>query len=539
MLLQGGSSFFEKYKFETRDPIGLGTYSICMACTEVKTHKRYAAKILKSCVNADTEIETLDFCRGQPNIVEFIEVIKDDEYTYIVTELLEGGELYAYVQENLLSETQARNLFADIVKAVTFMHSNRIVHRDLKLENILFAQKHTSNVKIIDFGFAARISSKRLMDTPCYTLEYAAPEILSNQKYSEACDLWSLGVILYTLLCGHTPFQRRNESQDAHEIRERIKRASIDTDSSAWQSLNKSAKDLIRSLLTVLPSKRMKLSNILDSGWFDAPVNSHSSATEIIESSNDRQTFTEEHRSTPTTLVTTATNLAKSHSTSTTNSINLGLSKSSSGIGIASDQFNRSISIDSMASTIRNDLLPEHEYSDEPKEILVSTMLTYTLNDHQQYHMTIDTDTEENIEPEVISSDSESELCVNIDGEYEDLLGYESNMPSLLRTVTHTIDLDKVLLYDNNEIKLPCPGRNIKYEPKMIKPEIKLDLASKPNQYSRKAPKKRKYSNSSDERWFDEPEKKIMKTDTINHRECTVHMPKRFTRSSLRRQEIQ
>lgn len=512
---------------------------------DLSTHKTYAVKILKSCHNVDTEIDALKMCSGHTNIIEFIEAINDDEYTYIVTELMEGPELFTYVQKNPLSETEARNLFEEILKAIQFMHLKRIVHRDLKLENIMFTHENSSTLKLIDFGFAARIG-KRLMDTPCYTLEYAAPEILSNKKYSEACDSWSLGVILYTLLCGHTPFQRRNESQDDHEIRERIKRGAFDTDSSAWQSLNKSAKDLIRSLLTVCPSKRMKVKNISDSGWFDAPVNSHSSATEIIEPATVHQTFIEDQM--PMTLVTTSTavvttiivpSLEKSHSTSI-NSINslsesgaaseLGLSKSSSGIGIASDQFNRSISIDSTASTIRNDLIPDEENLDDKKEILVTTMAT-CINDTNYKPMEnviesnhpIHTPDTQNI------SDSENELYINTDIEYQDLNGFEQHSPSILRHVQHQIDLDKVLLYCDEDLPLPCPVRYIKIESEDIKPII----ASKTKRMRRHFQQKRTLSTSSDEKWFDAPENKVLKVEQINNdSECIVYEPKRLTRSA-------
>lgn len=552
--VQQDGRFFDAYDFTSEEPIGHGTYSICMKCKLIKTHKTYAVKILKTIHNAKTEIEALEMCRGHSNIVELIEVIRDDEYTYIVTELLEGPELFAYVQKNPLSETEARHIFKEIVKAVQFMHSKRIVHRDLKLENILFTHENSSTLKLIDFGFATRISKR--LDTTCYTLEYAAPEILSNKKYNEACDLWSLGVILYALLCGHTPFQRRNESHDDHDIRERIKRGAFDTDSSAWQSLNKSAKDLIRSLLTVCPSKRMKLSNILDSGWFDAPVNSHSSATEIIEPvAIDRQTFTDEHM--PTTLVSTSTDTIviattttttvapcvepppKSHSTSSTsiNSLSesgatseLGLSKSSSGIGLMSDNFNRSISIDSTASTVRNDLIPDQENLDDSKEILVSTVASY-LSD-LRYDPIDSTEMEHPMDAEIpteVISDSDSDLCISANGEFQELSGFERGSESILRHVQHAMDLEKVLLYADADILMPCPGRAIKSEYELWPTK----------RYRHDSTQTRRYSNSSDERWFDEPEIKVAK---VEERMCddsdstTARKPKRLTRSSKRRQ---
>lgn len=265
-LFQNGS-FFKRYAFEDVHPIGDGTFSICMKCINTNTEKEYAVKIVRSNQNVDSEIEALNVCRDHPNIVSIVDVIKDDAFTYIITEWLAGKELFAYAQEQPLNEYEVRGIFNEIIRAITHMHKQNIAHRDLKLENIKFTSENTSksNIKVLDFGFARKIrdNDHNGMEGACYTLDYAAPEILSHKKYTESCDLWSLGVILYALLCGELPF-RRHGSHDSNvnsteRIMNRIKNGQINRQNDRWASLSDSAKDLIKRLLTVQPEKRITL----------------------------------------------------------------------------------------------------------------------------------------------------------------------------------------------------------------------------------------------------------------------------------------
>lgn len=268
ILIPQKGSFFKKYTFESDQPIGDGSFSICMKCVNNNTEKEYAVKILRKDRNVAAEIDALNACHGHSNIVSIVEVIEDDAFTYIITEWLAGKELFKYVQEQTLNECEARGIFKEILHAVTHMHSQNIAHRDLKLENIKFTNENTnkSSIKILDFGFACKINDNDSeMEGACYTLDYAAPEILSNKKYTESCDLWSLGVILYALLCGSLPFRRQNGTEgnspnSQEQITYRIKHGKIDFNNKRWVLLSDSAKDLVRRLLTVSPEKRIKLS---------------------------------------------------------------------------------------------------------------------------------------------------------------------------------------------------------------------------------------------------------------------------------------
>lgn len=260
-----------------------------MQCTEQHTKEKYAVKIVSVTHDTSNEIEALKLCHNHRNIVQLSNVVHDDKFTYIVMEQLNGPELFEYVKNHRLSENDARPLFADVLRAVQFMHSRNIVHRDLKLENVMFADKNASTLKVIDFGFACVNNTKAMMSTKCFTLEYAAPEVVTGKKYTESCDLWSLGVILYAMLCRHTPFRRVDEKFDQVKIKERIRRALIDTECSEWRSLSKAAKDLIKSLLTVNPTQRAKLPSVVSSAWFDNMENGQTNVYDLCESSDEQK----------------------------------------------------------------------------------------------------------------------------------------------------------------------------------------------------------------------------------------------------------
>lgn len=231
-------------------------------------------KIVRSTHSVDCEIEALKKCRGHPNIVSFVEVIKDEAFTYIVMEWLAGVELFEYAVDNVLEETEVRRIFVKLLNAVEFMHSKRIIHRDLKLENIKFADANAraSNIKVLDFGFACRKSEAyRKRDNPSYSIEYAAPEIMLNKKFDEGCDLWSLGVILFTMLCGHMPFMAPDgKDNTSSAILKRAEKGAYYTESERYRRLSPNAKSLISRLLTADQRDRVTLEMLSYHRWFKA-----------------------------------------------------------------------------------------------------------------------------------------------------------------------------------------------------------------------------------------------------------------------------
>lgn len=266
------SAFFAKYDLQSTQPIGMGTYSICMKCRNRETNELLAVKIVTSHCDVTDEVAALKLCQG-PFVVRLVEVLTDDVYTYIVTDLLEGGDLLHRAERSAMTERDLALVFGQIVRAVRHMHSLNVVHRDLKPENICFLTPDGPQVRIIDFGFAHRLNDpNEKMSKNCYTLDYAAPEVLGSsngQTYTKACDIWSIGVLMYTLMCGHSPFRNGlanlTQTQSIHVIADRIRRGSFDFDSSNWLKLSEPTKKLIKGLLHTNPSERNTLDAIVES----------------------------------------------------------------------------------------------------------------------------------------------------------------------------------------------------------------------------------------------------------------------------------
>uniref|UniRef100_A0A3Q3DF48 Ribosomal protein S6 kinase n=1 Tax=Hippocampus comes TaxID=109280 RepID=A0A3Q3DF48_HIPCM len=263
-------------KMDLKDSaLGEGSFSICRRCTHKKTGQKYAVKIVSKRMEAQTqrEIAALKLCDGHPNIVKMHEIYHDQIHTYLVLELLGGGELLERIRRKRhFSETEASGIMRKLVSAVSHMHDVGVVHRDLKPENLLFTdESESSEIKIIDFGFARlKPPDNQLLKTPCFTLQYAAPEILKYDGYDESCDLWSLGVILYTMLSGQVPFQCQEQSlthTSAEEIMKKIKQGDFSFEGEAWRNVSQQAKDLIQELLTVDPSKRIKMCGLRYNAW--------------------------------------------------------------------------------------------------------------------------------------------------------------------------------------------------------------------------------------------------------------------------------
>ncbi|KAM6171719.1 ribosomal protein S6 kinase alpha-5 isoform 4-T4 [Erethizon dorsatum] len=270
------SPFYQHYDLDLKDkPLGEGSFSICRKCIHKKSNQAFAVKIISKRMEANTqkEITALRLCEGHPNIVKLHEIFHDQLHTFLVMELLNGGELFERIKKKKhFSETEASYIMRKLVSAVSHMHDVGVVHRDLKPENLLFTDENDNlEIKVIDFGFARlKPPDNQPLKTPCFTLHYAAPELLNHNGYDESCDLWSLGVILYTMLSGQVPFQSHDRSltcTSAVEIMKKIKKGDFSFEGEAWKNVSQEAKDLIQGLLTVDPNKRLKMSGLRYNEW--------------------------------------------------------------------------------------------------------------------------------------------------------------------------------------------------------------------------------------------------------------------------------
>ncbi len=151
-----------------------------------------------------------------------------------------------------------------IFGAIQHCHIKRICHRDLKPENILFDSKlPNANLKVIDFGASTRFDPNSKLTKRIGTPFYVAPEILNKQPYDEKCDVWSLGVILYIMLCGYPPFWGKTDQ----EIYEKVKEGTVEFYNEDWDHISDDAKDLIRKMLTYKPSERISTAEAYAHPW--------------------------------------------------------------------------------------------------------------------------------------------------------------------------------------------------------------------------------------------------------------------------------
>jgi len=192
-------------------------------------------------------------------------VFEEKEYYYLITEQMRGGELFdRIVQKSYYNEKEARDVCMILFEAIGHCHNLKIAHRDLKPENLLLSDEdNDSNIKIADFGFAKKVVTPNSLTTQCGTPGYVAPEILEGIAYDTKSDMWSMGVIVYILLGGYPPFIEQNQ----RELFRKIRKGQYEFHEEYWSAVSADAKDLIASLLTVDPAKRLSAEGAKKHKW--------------------------------------------------------------------------------------------------------------------------------------------------------------------------------------------------------------------------------------------------------------------------------
>ncbi|KAM6895057.1 serine/threonine-protein kinase MARK2 isoform 12-T12 [Lycodopsis pacificus] len=237
--------------------IGKGNFAKVKLARHVLTGKEVAVKIIdKTQLNSSSlqklfrEVRIMKML-NHPNIVKLFEVIETEKTLYLVMEYASGGEVFDYlVAHGRMKEKEARAKFRQIVSAVQYCHQKCIVHRDLKAENLLLDAD--MNIKIADFGFSNEFTMGNKLDTFCGSPPYAAPELFQGKKYDgPEVDVWSLGVILYTLVSGSLPF----DGQNLKELRERVLRGKYRIPF----YMSTDCENLLKKFLILNPSKRGSL----------------------------------------------------------------------------------------------------------------------------------------------------------------------------------------------------------------------------------------------------------------------------------------
>ncbi|XP_018327500.1 ribosomal protein S6 kinase 2 beta isoform X2 [Agrilus planipennis] len=274
------NSFNEEY--ELLGVLGTGSYSVCRHARHRATGQQYAVKIIdRSSCDCREEVEILLRYGQHPGIVSLKGVYEESGKVYLVLQLLKGGDLLEYIMKReFLTEPEAAAILKTLATTVAYLHESGVVHRDLKPSNILFASENRvpESVTICDMGFAKQLRADNgLLMTPCYTANYVAPEVLKRQGYDAACDIWSLGVILYIMLSGRCPFSTAPKDSP-QQILQRISSGRLDFTGGRWNLVSQQAKALVSDMLHVAPQRRPTATQLVNHPWLNAKsfvVNQH------------------------------------------------------------------------------------------------------------------------------------------------------------------------------------------------------------------------------------------------------------------------
>jgi calcium-dependent protein kinase len=268
------TNILNDYDFD-KEPIGQGAFGIVYKAHEKNTD---LVRAIKKVMNENIKnydgfmgevaaLKTLD----HPHIIKLFEVYEGKDCVYLVQEYCEGGELFDYIAgQEKLSEKETARIFHQITSSILYCHKNCICHRDLKPDNFMMASKlEESPVKLIDFGLSRSFfryhdqghAEMVRMETRAGTALYMAPEVL-KKDYSNACDTWSLGVIMYIMLSGLLPFEGTTDS----EIEESIMNLRYDYDDEVWEDISEDAKDLTSKML-VYEKDRITPKEALSHPW--------------------------------------------------------------------------------------------------------------------------------------------------------------------------------------------------------------------------------------------------------------------------------
>ena len=274
--LKKATDYEDLYKsYEMKDIIGKGRFgTIRVGYHKIK--KRFVAiKIINKKTMSKEDMENI---RNQIDILkiatdEFVlkllDIIENESYLYIMTELCKGGDLYSYLNQRSfkIPEEKAAKLIYKLTKSVSFLHALGIIHRDLKPENILMTDmSDDADLRISDFCICKRLEPNETTNEIVGTLGYMAPEVLMGKDYNFSADVWGIGVITYLLLTGYLPFD--DEEEDKEVIRKTLFE-SIPFYNDSWKNISSKAKEFVKKILKKDKEERISIEEILSDPWLE------------------------------------------------------------------------------------------------------------------------------------------------------------------------------------------------------------------------------------------------------------------------------
>jgi len=264
-------------EYEMQGVIGEGGFGLVHIGRHRATNAPVAIKrVCKQLTSKEKFLQEVAILRqvgDNSSVLHVTDAFETSDSYVLVTELVDGGELYDHlVTRGVFKEPRAQQLAQEITSALAYLHAHRVVHADIKLENILLCNEESSssNVRLIDFGLAFR--EDRPQEHECAvssgvgTTAYAAPEYVQKQACGTAIDMWAFGVVLYVMLCGRHPFDPTDNASD-EEMKTRILAGDFDRECAAWKRMSASARDLIQRMLVVDPIARITADEVLQHDW--------------------------------------------------------------------------------------------------------------------------------------------------------------------------------------------------------------------------------------------------------------------------------
>lgn len=281
---QSYTHFKKRYKMGKK--LGTGSFATVKYAKDLQDKSEWAIRILNRKTMPQEEydafLKEIEILRkmDHDHICWTRQIYNTKNNVFVVVELLTGGDMFDHLCDNeKYTEKIAARCLVDITSALQYLHDNKIAHRDLKPENVMFATRHDhASIKLVDFGFSKIASGEDVMMTSCGTLLYVAPEVISSKRrgYTTKCDMWSLGVMLYVMLCGYPPFEDESTSM----LHRKIKTADYDFHDDEWHHISQAAKDMVRSLICLDVSTRLSAEQVLKHKWIENTLGARNSTHE-------------------------------------------------------------------------------------------------------------------------------------------------------------------------------------------------------------------------------------------------------------------